>query len=162
MQEMKTNKPCYKWTSNSTRGLDRLSKHWNFKSVSFNVRGEKNSIDTKHDIKECRIWLRLVGMQKDNLARNSFRKWNCSCDWLKLGKEYQALNLSWRERCLYFLYRILRNLFMKNECKILRMRQHNLLLGTPALSPFPLSSPHLLPPLSSSQALSPPLSFAFH
>ena len=101
---MKTNKPCYKWASNSTRGLDRLSKHCNFKSVSYNVRNEKKSIGTTHDTKECRIRLRLVGMRKDNLARNSFRKWNCCCDWLKLGKEYHALNLSLREKCLYFLF----------------------------------------------------------
>ena len=76
----------FKWTSNSILTQDRSSNHSNFKSVLLrtNVSNKTNNgllgdNLTPHDLLEYRLW--LDGMWKDNLAKNSFRKENHSCDW---------------------------------------------------------------------------------
>ena len=41
----------------------------------------RRQLETTRDTIECKLW--LDSMWKDNLARNSFRKWNSSYDWFK-------------------------------------------------------------------------------
>ena len=135
MQEMKTNKPCYKWASNSTRGLDRLSKHCNFKSVSYNVRNEKKSIGTTHEYKRMQNTITIGWHAKGQFGAKQFQKMELLLWLTKIGKGISCTKfiITWKMS----LFSISRNLFMKNECKILRMWQHNFLLGTPC----PLSPP---------------------
>ena len=57
-----------------------------------------------NDMIECRLW--LDGMWKDNLAKNSSRKKNHSCDWPKSGKEcgwsvsshFLGRSVAWRDK----------------------------------------------------------------